>query len=109
MMIRANDPAWFEHLRAGDVLRSRGGTLRVVRTVTRKKDGRLWGVSFVIMRCSWTKRPYTIYTFTDLKVFRFTYVGARVRLDSELDRKILRAIRNNGERSLSCCAVRGVA
>jgi hypothetical protein len=106
---RATDPVWFDHLRPGDVLRSRGGTLRVVRTVSRKEDGKLWGVSFVIRHCSWTKRPYTVLTFNDLKTFRYTYVGARVRLDRELDRRIADAIRHKEDRTLTCCAVRGIA
>lgn len=107
-MRRLNDPEWFDHLRAGDVLRARSGLLRVVRSVSRR-GGKLGSVTFVIRHCSWTKRPYTVYTFSDLKVFRYSYVGARVGLNGELDRKIDEAIRHRDNRSLSCCAVRGIA
>lgn len=112
MRNRTCDPTWFAHVREGDVLQSRGGSFRVVRHVTRRPGGQLLCVTFAIRTCSWTRRPYTVYTASDLKVFSFRYVGARIALSSELDRKLSDAINHSGgERphGLTCCSVRGVA
>jgi hypothetical protein len=111
-MRRVPDPDWFAHLKVGDVLQRRRGPYRVVRSISRRNDGRLWGVSFAIRHCSWTKRPYTVYTASDLKVFGFRYVGVRLVLGSEIDRKLDDAIHHNGAgrpHGLTCCSVRGVA
>lgn len=45
---------WRDDIRVGDVLRGRGGALRVVRDVTRGTGDYLFTVTFAIMRCSWT-------------------------------------------------------
>jgi len=114
------DPDWFAILRVGDVLqRGRHGPLRVVRDVhrysahswnrhRRRQAGRLGSITFAIRHCSWTKRPYTVYTASDLKTFGYRYVGARVRLDRPIDKRLAVAIRDSTNQSLKCCAVRGL-
>jgi hypothetical protein len=101
------EPDWFAFLRVGDVLRSPSGALRVVRLVSRR-EGRLTAVCFAIRRCSWTRRPLTVYNRYDLKR-GWSHVGARVRLDSELDRKIARShTLIPPEYEIRCCDVVGL-
>lgn len=100
---------WMAVVKVGDVLRSGSGTLRVVRYVSRFKDGELRTIGFAIRRCSWTHRPYTLYGYTDLKANGFTRIGANYSLSTELDKKIAAAIADHNDRSLNCCAVRGCA
>lgn len=83
-------PEWMRALRVGDVLTRCGGSYRVVRRVSFKADGDLRSVTFAIRRRSWTRRPDTTYTASDLKTFCFRPVGARVRLTSTLDRRFAR-------------------
>lgn len=84
------DPDWFAFVRPGDVLLHRG-SYRVVREVSRW-GGRLRFVAFAIKRRSWTDRCYTLYSANDLKTHGTRYVGARVKLDTEMDRKIHQSI-----------------
>jgi hypothetical protein len=104
------DPEWFAIVRVGDVLRSPGKSYRVVREARRDENGRLRGVTFAIMRCSWTKRPTTTYIRMDLKV-GWSYVGARVKLTNEIDEKLARDVHaeTSADCVLRCCDVRGVA
>lgn len=127
-MKRIPDPDWFAFVRPGDVLqRGKNGTLRVVRDVSRwsrvKRVGRfgydivrghgpLRSVTFAIRHPSWTGRAYTVYNANDLKTNGWRYVGARVRLDTEMDRKIHEAITEDGWKrpfALTAKGVRGVA
>ena len=105
-----SDPDWFAILRVGDVLRAPGGSYRVVRRVGRDCCGRLTSVTFTIQRCSWTKRPTTVYIRQDLKR-GWHYVGVRVKLDREIDRKIAQDVNALYSRdcAVSCCAVLGIA
>lgn len=101
------DPWWFATLRDGDVIASPKGTQRVVRKVSRDDAGRLKAVYFAIKRCSWTKRPYTVYVRSDLRQ-GWRYVGVRVKLVAEIDWRIRHACNSDTDRSLSCRDVRGL-
>lgn len=112
-MRRTPDPDWFAFLRVGDVLqRGVKGSYRVVRDVSRRGQA-LTYVTFAIRRRSWTGRPDTTYTANDLKTFGYRYVGARVRLASELDERFRDYLRRNPSRAegygLTPEDVRGVA
>lgn len=87
---------------------ARGGNYRVVRSV--KRFRRCVYVSLAIQRCSWTRRPHTTYNIRDLIKAGYRYVpGVRVKLDSELDRCLLRDIEGNGDnREIFCKDVVGV-
>lgn len=76
---------WMRTVQAGDVLESPSGTHRVVRRVSREEDGRFRSLTLAIKRCSWTKRPYTVYNFTDLRRGGWRPTGARVTLNSDMD------------------------
>lgn len=128
MLKRTPDPEWFDFVRPGDVIqRGRNGAYRVVREVTRwervrrqgsfgwdvvRGAGQLRAVTLAIRHRSWTNRAYTVLNANDLKSFGFRYVGARVRLDTEMDRKIHEAITEDGWKrpfALTAKDVRGVA
>jgi hypothetical protein len=96
-------------VQVGDVLQSAAGTQRVVRKVSMQDDGRLRSVTFSILHCSWTHRPYTVMTASDLRIYGYAPVGHRVRLRTKLDRALNRAINDHTCRELSCCAVKGIA
>lgn len=107
----APDPEWFAFVQAGDVLRAPSGLLRIVRRVSRHR-GRPW-VYFAIRHPSWTKRAYTVFTPSDLKTMGYQYVGARVKLQGEMDRRLAAAIDekthlSRGDYSLTCYDVAGV-
>lgn len=103
------EPRWFRRVQVGSVIAERSGRWRVVRAVHRGPSGKLWGVSLVIRRCSWTHRCYTVLTHTDLKYrgFRLIRVPPRT-LRTELDRKI-QACLGARDKALTCCDVEGVA
>lgn len=106
-------PDWRDDLQEGDVL-SNGRTFRVVRGVSYWKHGPskglLWGVSVSIQRCSWTGRCFTLLTASDLLTLGFAKVeGVRVKLNTELDRRIHRDVHGSWRsREASCCDVIGV-
>lgn len=52
-------------IQVGDVLRMPSDTLRVVLDVSRWKH--TTSVRFMILRPSWTNRPFTVYTTQELK------------------------------------------
>ncbi len=106
-------PEWMATLQPGDVL-TNGHDFRVVRAVsywTRgPSQGRLWGVNFAIRRCSWTGRCYTTVTAHDLRLRGFTKVpGVRVKLHTDLDQRIARALQHWSHWDAKCCDVAGVA
>lgn len=100
---------WMRDVKVGDVLVNANGTYRVVREVSRYADGDLSSVTFVIRRCSWTHRPYTILGFTDLRMQGYRPAHARSKLNGPLDPLIAKAIADDRDRSLTCCMVKGVA
>ena len=104
----AEQPEWMATLREGDVLLDAKGNYRVVRGVTYRRPGYLWGVSFAIRRCSWTGRPLTVLYWTDLRHRGFTKVeGVRVKLDRAGDDALREELKCIGPAKLTCCAVRG--
>jgi len=107
--------AWIKRIRKGDVLESRSGRLRIVRSVSHSVipgyDIRTT-VIFTIMRCSWTTRCYTVYTGNDLVQMGYRPVKARVRLVKPFDKKIEAEFNRKGNASecvLRCCDVEGIA
>jgi hypothetical protein len=106
-------PDWMARVVVGSVLANGNSPWRVVRRVSRKANGDLWGVYFAIRHCSWTGRCYTVVTASDLKVRGFRLMPVRAReFRSEIDIRIQRAINSNecrGHYSVTCCDVKGVA
>lgn len=105
-------------LKPNDVIRL-NGSLRVVRTVKwsnkrcrgRRLDARPRGLfTFVILKCSKTRRCYTVYTGTDLAQKPLELIGRGFKSKNEaLDAAILANIQNPVEhQTLSCCAVHGI-
>lgn len=100
-------PRWMRRLQVGHVLNMRG-QLRVVREVSRRPDGSLRCVLLAIRSCSWTGRPYTIYTASDLKTMGARLTRAkRRRLQSDADRRLLATRRQNYSiakgYAMTCC------
>lgn len=92
-------PDWLDTVKVGDVLMFPSGGYRVVRAVHHHKEQRPNGVnwrfpilSFAIRRCSWTGRPYTVYTANDLQTMGVEHTGASVVLDSIQDHALEDAI-----------------
>ena len=97
---------WITKLQKGDVIRSKTGLLRIVRSVTHY--GFSINKTYVILsikRCSWTGRAYTVYTGNDLKQMGYRPVKARFALQSRVDRLMEEEfVRPGGERPvLTCC------
>lgn len=107
-------------LREGDVIRL-NGTLRVVRKINdsaEEKRGRKRGYprkrmfSFAILRCSWTHRPYTCYTTSDMGNPKWSVelvmrnYKPKAEIEVRLNEEIARApaIRPY----LDCCDIRGI-
>lgn len=108
-MTRRTQLPWMATVKVGDVLRSCAGTLRVVRRVSRFKDGDLRSVHFSIRHGSWTGRPYTVMGFTDLRQQGFTRIGANYSMRTELDRRLARCIEDHWHRDVTVAEVRGIA
>jgi hypothetical protein len=108
-MKRIPQPSWMAAVKVGDVLRSGSKTLRVVRKVSRFKDGSLRSVTFSIRHCSWTRRPYTVMGYTDLRLLGYARVGANLKLESPLDRELALDIADHNRRQVTCCMVKGIA
>lgn len=97
---------WMATVAVGDVLISGRGLARVVRRVTRFRDGDLRSLSFSIKRCSWTGRGYTVKNYTDLRYEGFTPTGIRVKLNSKLDKLLDRDIHlacTADPKRITCC------
>lgn len=100
---------WRDKLKVGDVIMSRAGTKRIIRKVTLKKNGFIWGVTMVIRHCSWTTRPVTAYCRSDLASAGFRPTGQRKRLKkSGLDALIEREAECHDYPTITCCDVSGV-
>ena len=87
--------------RVGDIVRSRNGVLRMVR----HNSGRY--ITFAIRHCSWTGRPYTVYSVSELESMGYVNTGINVKIKLPIERRIFAAIKDSSNRSLSCCDVRG--
>jgi hypothetical protein len=102
-----------ESLRENDLIRW-NGKLRVIRGVTPGTGTgyRRISFSFSILRCSWTRRPFTTYTRTDLQdLKRPLELVARNYKDKtvigQLVNKDIQA-RSSAPSVLECCDVVGV-
>lgn len=102
-------PEWMRDVKVGDVLVNASGTYRVVRAVSRFPNGNLATVTFVIKHCSWTRRPYTVMNFTDLRQQGYRPAHARSKLNGPLDPVIARVVVDHRNHELTCCAVKGIA
>jgi hypothetical protein len=103
---------WFRDLAVGDILQERSGAFRVVRNVSRYKDGDLRCVALAIRRCSWTRRAYTIVFYNDLRHRGFRKVAnVRATLTRPLDLKIQAAIHQPAwePKCATCHDTRGIA
>ena len=83
----------FDDIRVGDVVQW-GAHQRKVRSVKHLSDGRLWAVTFAILRPSWTRRPYTVYMRSDARQCFRGIVARNVSLCSndELECRTQKAI-----------------
>lgn len=98
-------------VKVGDVLARGRSKPRVVRSVSRFKNGDLCAVSFTIRACSWTHRCTTAMNYTDLRCLGYAPVGVNVPLTTKIDRRIARDLlyENRFDQKLDCCDVRGVS
>ncbi len=108
----APQPTWMLRLKVGHVIARPNGSSRVVREVSRYRNGDLRSVTLAIKRCSWTHRCYTILNANDMKQLGYRRVPVKARrLNKRIDRKILAAIHQPAWTPfiLKCCDVEDVA
>lgn len=110
--MRAPQPDWMLRLKVVDLLVKGNGKPRAVRSLYRYPNGDLAGITFAIRACSWTGRCYTAISYNDLKQTGYVpYINGntkvRMKLNSDMDKKIAGCIRNGEDRSLGCCDVKG--
>jgi len=106
-------PDWRDTLKVGDVLISPTGSWRVVRAVSywsednwcATRRGLLQSVTLSIKRCSWTGRAFTLKIRSDLARWQ-KLEGARAKLSTEADRKLLEDIRKYTTNHFTCCTVK---
>jgi hypothetical protein len=100
--------AWMATVKAGDVLISGRGTMRVVRRVNRYQNGKLRSLVFTIKRCSWTNSAFTHLNFTDLRYQGYAPLGVHMPLRSAWDRKISEESckLDPKTRTIDCCDVK---
>lgn len=113
---------WALEVGKGDVIRTKSGDLRVVREVHRHQKAKgkgSWGATiarrtycfFAIRSCSWTGRPYTLYSIGEMVSMGWVPTSARPqRLDSGIDRTLEQDFGSNrsSDCALTCCGVRGL-
>jgi len=111
------DWAWLDEIEVGDILLSGSGVERVVRSANYFKPrdrfgrgGKLYGITFVIQKCSWTHRCYTMLTRADLKTRKFTPTGKKKQTVDLIDKLIAHDIlyHDIDKQRLDCCAVKGI-
>lgn len=101
---------WIRNLKAGDVVESPSGNLRIVRKVSdpsRNPQGRV-SVYFCINHCSWTHRPYTVLCDNDLITLGYRPIGVRVELDTDFDPSLSAEFSRSEPPCMDCCDVRGI-
>lgn len=108
-------PEWVYRVRQGDVLKWPSGIMRPIRLLHyHHKDARRIYCYFVIKHCSWTHRPYTLYTIGELYCMGVRPTGVNVRFKDTLSARLVREMEesrawNHGRgKDLTCCAVRGL-
>jgi hypothetical protein len=99
---------WMHTVKVGDVLEDAWGNHRVVRSVSRHRNGDLRAISVTIRRKSWTNRAYTTLCRSDLMAWRS--VGVTVQITSQLDATLSDDIAQIKYPPRLCAAdVRGIA
>lgn len=89
------------------------GTLRIVRETSIKlnKKGKVGGcLTFSIMRCSWTKRPYTVKNVTEIKAAGIELVARNFILKHGLNKLLNEDVTKKSATEkcvLTCCDVVG--
>jgi len=102
---------WRDDLVVGSVVYEGGNHSRprIVRKITRKGNGLVHSVTFSILHCSWTERPYTVLCRSDLATRGFTPAGCRVITSKRrLDKRLAATIANHEDRRMTCCDVVGI-
>ena len=125
MIDRAQREALIDKLEAGDLVRL-NGKLRVVRAITMFSDrprrgrprrlqrsGRVRSITFSIMRCSWTRQPFTTRSrcdlyLVDLAIVQKAFGCEHGPLDVLLQQQINSRHQPHAQRLLECCDVIGV-
>ena len=95
-------------LQVGDViLWGKRKTPRVVRFVTRRGvDNHVSSITLAIKRCSWTGRPDTVYSFTDVMA-NAERAGYRVKLNKQIDKEFFKNMLSDTDKcTISCCAAK---
>lgn len=104
--------AWVKKLKVGDVLKSRTGMLRIVRSIHVGPTVASTRLIFTIQHCSWTTRGYTVYTGNDLRQMGYSKVGRkRYKLKDHFDKLLAEDFRRGGNASecnFHCCDVIGI-
>lgn len=101
-------PAWVDTAEVGTVLLSPTGDMRVIRKVSRGKHWRHPIFTFAIRRCSWTRRPYTCYTWGELVRMGYTALGPRIALETRADKRLAKnLLHHHGTRTMYCWDVCG--
>lgn len=99
--------ALIDSLEVGDLIRLNSKT-RVVRAVGYKR-GRVSHIVMSIMRCSWTRRPYTVRCRSDLYKVDLQLVKKGYGISrTELEDLLQQEINDRNLRMLTCCDVVGV-
>lgn len=98
-----------DELEAGDtVFVGKRRTPRLLRRVSKDAQGHLRSVTFAIRRCSWTKRPYTVYLRCDFRLLRLRPSGwPRATFGLPSDQALLADIEDDRRQQLHCCDVVG--
>lgn len=115
MIDRAEREAMIDSLQVGDLVRL-NGTLRIVRGIHKpnpkstKPHNRVYSVTFSILRCSWTRKPYTVKGRVDmynvpLEVVQRDYGTMHNPIDVLLQAD---CENRSGDTLLKCCDVIGV-
>lgn len=108
---------WLDKVEAGDILMASSGVMRVVRSVSKttkpyrgRSVGHLYGISLVILNCSWTGSCLTHINRSDLKLRKFSPTGKRKQKVEFIDKLIAHDVLYDYrfKRKLSCCDVKGV-
>lgn len=98
---------WRDKIQAGDIVLFKG-TERIVRKACYGKNGLLTYVYFTILRCSWTRRPYTLYQRSELKNNASPTDKKYKFKAGSIDIELWRDIADHRRQKLHCCDVVGL-
>ena len=107
-MTKRRQSEWMAYVKAGDVLQTPSGDLRMVRKTKRYEDGELRSATFAIRRCSWTGRAYTVKGYAEMH--DWTFLLAHELPDDRLTKKLARNLRYSKRfsQNMTCCDARGM-